>query len=286
MRFFCEDVHKVWQRRSERSVGGSRHDVKDNSDTKQPAAFPSDDQVRTNILAKGNHQQETHGSGGVEDLDIGYSGLKNHVEKGLLLLAEGGAQICAVCTKRLGFTSATTLVCPKDNCQAVSHLTCLSRRFLNEEGEPGSVVPKAGSCPQCKSTLQWIDLVKEMSLRVHGESEVKRLMKKPRVRKTKIAIGAAALQADNFAMEEESEDEADYALAEDAVHTLHESEQPLAADWYHLVDDEHDVMSVTSVDSEQSNYLDALSPAKSKMPAEKLEVVIEDSDWSSAEILD
>ena len=285
MRFFCEDVYKAWQCRSEKFGIEVRDDIKVILGLKQPAEFPTDSQIRTKNLAKGVQKQGIYINVGVDNLDVGYSGLRNHVEKSLLLLSEGEAQTCAVCTKRLGSLSPTTLVCPKDNCQAVSHLTCLSRRFLDEEGEPGSVVPKAGSCPQCKSTFQWIDLVKEMSLRVRGESEVKRLMKKPRVCKARITKDVAALQPDNFAMEDEFEDESDHALPEDTVQIWHEPEDPLAADWYHLVDNEDDIMSVTSMDSERSNYL-ALSPVKSKMPAKKFEMVIEDSDWSNTEILD
>lgn len=272
VRFFCEDVHKVWQRWTARSDGKIRNGIKIVLDVKQHVESPDDVQAQK--------------SGGVGHIDVGYSGLKNHVQKSLCLLAEGGSHRCAVCTEILGFPAKTVLVCPNEGCETVFHMTCLSKRFLNEEGVSGSVVPVSGSCPRCKATLQWIDLVKEMSLRVRGENEVTQLMKGPRVRKVKVTKVVSPLHDDALNTEDALNEEGEYDPTEDVMHTRHESEEPLAADWYHLLDDDEDVMSVASAESEQSNYLDALSPARPNMPAEKLEVVIEDSDWSNAEVLD
>ena len=254
---------------------------------KQLTQLPGNDQVDNNASVKGDRQQGVLRGGGVENIDVGYSGLKDHLKKSSLLLAKGQARTCAVCTERLGSSSPTALVCPSQNCEALSHMSCLSKRFLDEEGGLHLVVPRSGSCPQCKMTTRWMDLVKEMSLRVHGESEVKRLMKKPIVRKAKVMKGVTALEDDGFTdgMVDGPNHEADYDLG-DALCTGDESVQPLAADWYCLVDSEDDVMSVASAGSRQTNYLDALGPSKSKLLARKFETVIEDSDWSNAEILD
>ncbi len=289
VRFFCEDVHKVWQRWNEKVDGKIRNGIKIFLDMKQPAEFPDDCQPPTSSQAKRKSKQKAHGSGGVECVDVGYGELKSHVDKSLLLFSEGDAYRCAVCTERFGSPAGTALVCPKENCQSVSHMTCLSSRFLDEEGVPGSMVPTSGSCPQCKSTLQWIDLVKEMSLRVRGEKELTQFMKRPRVRKTKTIKCTTTLQANDLTkeMQGEADEEGDYDLPEDAMHPRYESEEPLPADWYQQInDDDEDVMSVTSADSEYSNYLDAARPPRSKVPTQKLEVVIEDSDWSNAEVLD
>ncbi len=288
VRFFCEDVYKVWQRWNERVNGKIRNGIQVFLDVTQQAEFPEGGQPPPSAQAKGKPKKETRGSGGVESVNVGYGGLKNHVEKSLRIFDDREEHFCAICAERLGSPAGTALVCPKEICQTVSHMTCLSKRFLDEEGVPGSAVPISGSCPQCTSTLQWIDLVKEMSLRMRGKKEMARLMRRPTVRKRKVMKGAASLQADEMAnqVEGDSDEEGDYDLAEDAIHPFYETEELLPADWYHQVDGEEDVMSVTSADSDFSNYMDAASPPTSKLPAQRLEVVIEDSDWTNAEILD
>lgn len=288
VRFFCEDVYKVWQRWNERVNGKIRDSVQIVLDVTQQADVPEGGQPPPSAQAKGKPNEETRGRGGIESVNVGYGGLKNHVEKSLRVLDDREAQFCAICAVRLGSPAGTALVCPKENCQTVSHMTCLAKRFLDEEGVPGSTVPISGSCPQCKSTLQWIDLVKEMSLRMRGKEEMARLMRKPTVRKRKVMKGAASLQADKTANEVEgdSDEEGDDDLAEDAMHPVYETEEPLPADWYHQADGEEDVMSMTSADSDFSNHMDAAGPPTSKLPAQRLEVVIEDSNWTNAEILD
>lgn len=254
---------------------------------KQQAEFLEDGQHPTSAQARGKPKKEILGSGGVEDVNVGYGGLKNHVEKSLRILDDDEAHVCAICAKRLGSPTGTALVCPEENCQTVSHMTCLSKRFLDEEGVTGSAVPISGTCPRCTSTLQWIDLVKEMSLRMRGKKEMARLMKRPTVRKRKVMKGAASLLSDDLANDEQSDsdEEGDSDLGQDAIQPRYETEEPLPADWFHQADDE-DVMSVTSADSKFSNYSDAVNPPSSKLPTQKLEVVIEDSDWTNAEVLD
>ena len=244
-------------------------------------------QVSIGIQEKQEPIREGYGNGGLEGIDVGYNGLKTHVEKSLLLLAEGETQSCAICAKQLEASVGTLLTCPKESCRAGMHMTCLSKRFLHEEGMPNAVVPICGSCPQCKSTLRWIDLVKEMSLRVRGEREVTRLMKRPTVRKTKVKGKASTLQTNNTGKDvDESDDQGGYGLAETTVNPRYQSEEPLPVDWHRQVDDDDDAMSTTSADFEHPNFSDAVSPPTVNLPARKLEVVIEDSDWSNAEILD
>ena len=286
VRFFCKDVHRAWQRWSGRSNRKIKDGIKVILDVKQQVEFSDDCQAQPSTKAKDDQKLDIHGSGGVESLDVGYSRLKNHVQKSLDLLAEGESYDCAVCTEKVGYLARTVLVCPIEGCETVFHMTCLSKRFLNEEGMSDSVVPISGSCPHCRTTLQWIDMVKEMSLRVRGESDVARLMRRPRVHQAKVVKLVSSLHDYAMNIEDAPKEEGDYELIEDAIHTRHESEEPLAADWYHLVDDEEDVMSVASAESGQSNYLAALSPARPSLPAKKLEVVIEDSDWNNAEVLD
>ena len=282
MRFLCEDVHQVWQRWSERVDGKIRDGIKITLDGKPPELLPDQGKTPVENQATDQRKRETRGKGGVEDVDVGYSGLRSHLEKSLLLLAAGVTHACAVCTTKIKFSDKMVLICAKAECRAVTHMTCLSKRFIDEEGVPDDVVPISGSCPHCEATLQWIDVVKEMSLRMRGETEVARLMKRPTVRKTKAAKETVSLQSNDL----EGLGEFDYeecSLEDTSARPRYESEDPLPADWYHQVDDEGEVMSDTSVDSEHLNSMNPLAP---KLPVRKLEVVIEDSDWSNAEVLD
>jgi structure-specific endonuclease subunit SLX1 len=74
-------------------------------------------------------------------------------------------------------------------------MRCLSQAFLSEETERNAVVPTKGTCPGCRSPLQWSSLIKELSLRTRGQAEVEALFK-PRRQK------AAAAQA----VDQEDED--------------------------------------------------------------------------------
>ena len=131
---------------------------------------------QTNIISKPQGTVK----GGIEGIVVGYSMLKDHVEKSLLLV-EGQVNRCAICAEDLSTQDTTILVCPQRNCQAISHMACLATRFLETEKRGLSVIPRAGTCPYCHSELQWIDMVKEMSLRVRGKSELARLTKKRKV---------------------------------------------------------------------------------------------------------
>ncbi|KAI7058604.1 hypothetical protein KC352_g44021 [Hortaea werneckii] len=97
-----------------------------------------------------------------------------------------------------------TLVCPSEGCSALSHIDCLSKRFLDTSRDGDAMLPTSGNCPECGNKLQWVDLVKELSLRMRGEKEIKALFKKRR--RTKKQMDAEASAADH-ASELSAEDE-------------------------------------------------------------------------------
>ncbi|MCJ1257630.1 Slx4p interacting protein [Lignoscripta atroalba] len=185
VRFFCEDVYHVWQRWSDRVDGQIRSGIKIILDLEELAEHTATDDSLMNTQAEGKRKLEARGKGGLNGLDVGYAASKPHLEKSLFMLAESETNKCSVCAEDMGAQTAVAVVCPVEGCRTASHLTCLSMRFLQEEGQGALIVPTSGSCPCCKTEMQWIDLIKEMSLRARGEKELTQLMRKPRERKTK-----------------------------------------------------------------------------------------------------
>lgn len=284
VRFFCKDVYDVWVRWSERADEKIQNGIRILLDLKQPEESTKAVEVPKNQMTQ-NTNSKGSDNGGVHGVDVGYTSLKGYLEKSLFLLAGGGSNICAVCTKDIGPRVTMVLVCSHENCRSAFHLTCLAQSFLKSEREEGLVLPKSGTCPQCKLELQWIDLVKEMSLRIRGEREVARLMKRPRVRQIR-SSKHKIMPPPNAFDEDEGEDDTDsgQGSADDDSDTLSDIEDPSLSDWRYL-EDEDDRMSITSTVSNPS-CLDVSSPVRSKAQDAKLGTVIEDSDWDDAEILD
>ncbi|CAF9914147.1 MAG: Slx4p interacting protein [Alectoria fallacina] len=239
VRFFCDDVYQAWQRWIERVDGSIRGGIKVLLDLKQPEEVVHDDDLPLNIQAN----REALGKGGIQGLDFGYSKLKDHVEKSIFFLAEDEAQKCVLCAKSLGPQTAMALLCPQEGCRTASHMICLATKFIEEEGTGVGVTPISGRCPGCKEELQWIDLIKELSLRARGEKEVAQMMKKPKERKTKNsnARNATASQLEARTTLEENAADPDRHLME----AVDASNKILPNVWQRQDDD--DDMSITTL---------------------------------------
>lgn len=67
---------------------------------------------------------------------------------------------CSVCNKRIQ-ADDHTLNCVHPKCPMISHILCLSNKFLSEKGSTGKeIVPVDGTCPKCKGTVLWGDLIR------------------------------------------------------------------------------------------------------------------------------
>lgn len=186
VRFFCRDAYDLWVRRNEGANGQIQASTRVSLELQHAVGATNQHGGPKNAQSNINSKPQAIVKGGIEGIVVGYSKLKDHVEKSLLLLAEEQVNGCGICAKDLSAQDETLLVCPQRNCQAISHMTCLATRFLETEKRGLSVIPKAGSCPHCHSELQWIDMVKEMSLRVRGKAELRRLIKKRKVYETRL----------------------------------------------------------------------------------------------------
>lgn len=274
----------MWQRWSERVDGEIRGGIKIFLDVKQVVRTIDGGEIPMRTQAKGKLKREAIGNGGIEGLNVGYSESKCHVEKSIFLLGGDEVTRCAVCSEIIGPSAALALVCPAENCKAVSHMSCLAPSFLVDEGGRSAIVPTSGKCPKCRSELQWVDLVKEMSLRANGEKEVAQLMKKPRERKAKVPKSSKAKSShskqDKF--DEEDDDQAESSV-EDAFHAGTIEDDALPDDWYYQGDED----DMTSAASGFSDGVEAASPKiAASLAAPKSGVVVEDSEWDEKDLLD
>lgn len=273
VRFFCEDVYDRWQSANKRVDASIRGGIKVLLDLKQPEEIIDDGELPISKKAKGKRKREALGKGGIDGLDVGYSGLKKRLERNIFSLGKDQALKCAVCAKDLDPVTAMALVCLQEDCRTASHMTCLATRFIEDEGAGPSVVPISGRCPGCKVQLQWIDVIKETSLRARGQKEVAEMMKKPKERKTKQAHN---LQEENVADEDED-------LLGVNMRALDSSDESLPEDWHCPDDDDDDMMSIISGHSALSDGAQAASPTKRPSIALKLPAVIEDSEFDFSE---
>ncbi|KAH8805751.1 hypothetical protein F5884DRAFT_630326, partial [Xylogone sp. PMI_703] len=175
VRFFAEDLHKEWLRLSQAAPEQLRDTFPVILDfpLNEPVAAYGD--VDTNSKGVSKEGIPSHG---IHALNIDYGKQKQHVLKGrdITLFEREGS--CAICHVDLEHDGGIYTICPNPTCQAVTHVTCLSRHFL--VGDDESMLPIQGTCPSCKTEYAWIDVVKELSLRMRGQKEVEKLLKKRR----------------------------------------------------------------------------------------------------------
>ena len=272
VRFFCEDVYGKWQDENQRVNTKIRSGIKIILDLQQTEQVINDGELPMITKANGKDKRNGLGRGGIEGLALDYSELKKHVEKSSSLLAEDEALKCAVCANNLCSKTTMALVCPQKDCRTASHMTCLATKFIKDEGAGAAVTPLSGRCPGCKSELQWIDLIKELSLRARGQSEVVETMKKPKERKTK--------RAHNFAEDAADPDE---NLVEVDMRVLDVSDESLPDDWDYQ---DHNDGMVSGLSGHHTLLYgaEASTTTTTKRPSAtpRLPAVIEDSELDDA----
>ena len=275
VRFFCEDVYGKWQKENQRANATIRSGIKVILDSKKPEEVISHGEPSMSTKANGNRKQHALGKGGIDGLALGYSELKKHVEKSSFSLAEDEALKCAVCANSLGSKATMALVCPHKDCKTASHMTCLATEFIKDEGAGAAVTPISGRCPGCKEELQWIDLIKELSLRARDQNEVAKIMKKPKERKTK--------QAHNF---EEAVADPDEDLVGVDLRVLDASDESLPDDWDYQDHDDGMVLALSGHSTLSYGAEAATTTTERPSTAPKLPAVIEDSEVDDAEFSD
>ncbi|KAK5084388.1 Slx4p interacting protein [Lithohypha guttulata] len=193
------------------------------------------------------------GKGGVEGIDPTYAQFQNVVLKLKTWMDDKAPMRCNICKKNIDSSKDLFNICMTQECSCLTHVTCLSAHMLKQGKEV--VVPKSGTCPACKSTQDWSDLMRVLSLRMRGEKELNRLLKQKR--KSAAAIAAELLDDEDMT---ESEDDVDEGMNE--------------AD---LDSDVDDAASVTMEDPGSAKLPPPRSAAVQWI-SDMLEVVIEDSE--------
>ena len=292
VRFYCQDVFEKWQHWNKTVDSSIRDGIKVSLDMKQSEESINTGDLPSSTQAKGQRNRETQGKGGVEGLDVGYSELKDHIEKSISCLAEHEAFKCAICAKEMGPKSVTALFCNRETCRTVSHLTCLATRFVEDEGANAAVTPVSGKCPGCKEELLWIDMVKELTLRLRGEGKVVQTMRKPREPSIKVPRpkvpknNAAVSQLEAHIVPKEDVTYSDEVLVEAEMRALDASDESLPDDWHYQVDDNDEIMTAMSSHVAHSDGVEVKKPNKGSSTSPKVPAVIEDSDWDDADLLD
>jgi structure-specific endonuclease subunit SLX1 len=196
IRFFSTDVFELWNKHSAKMSVPLRKDV-----TVQltPAELPK-------MIASAEGSQSYTIPNVIKQIPVAYEDCKAHVEKARSIFEEERVPSCGVCRKTADPSKSLVLVCPLQACLAVSHLRCLSTKFLEEEGASDAIIPVEGTCPGCSKLVKWGDLVKELSLRLRGQKEVEAMFKPKRKRKAIDPSESVPVAAEPQPLDEEDEE--------------------------------------------------------------------------------
>jgi structure-specific endonuclease subunit SLX1 len=239
---------------------------------------------------------------GIASMPVTYAPHKSYVEKAKLIIDFEQEGKCGVCDEELDHGEGIYTVCPNPACNSVSHLSCLSKTFLDEEsteeqgwesgGDDGleELIPISGTCKDCGQTVKWLDVVKEVTLRTRGPKEIEKLLKNPRRnaemkrRRNEDAKTTAeeseVEESDDLADDDNEEDgKEDLDIIKDDTRSLVHADND---DQWCTIDDSDDDMS--SMASTNSVYA---SPDRASYWGRKeLRTVLEDKDWDDAMVLD
>jgi structure-specific endonuclease subunit SLX1 len=173
LRFFAQDVFGQWEKHIAKLPTKLRKSI---AIRVTPAEMPK--------IAKDLIDMQLHYIPEViRSIPVAYEDCKSYIEKAQSTFDEERQRVCGVCKTDVHISSSLLLICPDEHCHTVSHIACLSGKFLAEEGSHDTLVPIEGICPGCNCLIKWSAMMKELSLRTHGEEEINALFKMKRVKK-------------------------------------------------------------------------------------------------------
>ncbi|KGO43361.1 Zinc finger, FYVE/PHD-type [Penicillium expansum] len=251
VRFFCVDVYRVWRAWNDRVDGRLPDNIKVILDGNNLPKVPD--------TKKGD---ELAPVGSINNLSVDYTKLEDHLEKSMFMLEDPDDLQCTACKESISPDEEQIVVCPHANCRDTSHLLCLSTKFLDATNQPDLLVPTQGTCSSCRNTVQWVTMMRELSFRNRAEKEARAILRKKekRVRKESAAMevssGSRSTSIEPRSLPEEP------------------TEDDLGPNWFEEVDIESD------------SDFEGRQKYRSTRPPSKLEIVIEDSDWDDAELVE
>lgn len=171
LHFFAPDVHQAWVRWCSIANEPLRDTV----------------EVVTDFVLSADPGPEAGAAdapaplGGIHSLPLDYAPMRSYVTKTNSIVSFEREGDCVVCGQHLPPGEGLYAVCPNDECEGVGHVTCWSKHLLGgEEGD--HVLPVSGKCPSCDGRVDWGGMMRELSLRMRGQKEVEKLLRKPRRR--------------------------------------------------------------------------------------------------------
>ncbi|KAK1835764.1 hypothetical protein QBC39DRAFT_297544 [Podospora conica] len=192
--FFAPEVYRVWVKWCETtaSEGVLRAGLEVVTDFGGEASA-----ARGKGKGKGKDVEEDSGEEeeggdkwGIHALPVDYEPIKEYVAKGQEVFVGESEGRCVVCREELESGKGLHVLCSSDGCEGVGHLACWSRHLL-PRGDDG-ILPVRGRCPKCDGEVQWVDMMKELTLRLRGKKEVESLLK---VKKKRAVKGKATAKA-------------------------------------------------------------------------------------------
>lgn len=239
VRFLSSDAHSHWQRWTERADG----------------LLPDTIHVQLDFRAEGASVLDSHlPANDMTHVDATYSGIQGHLDKSTSLLSDGSRRLsCEVCREQLSPQSDIIVVCSQRDCHAVSHVNCLSQLFLSDEGSSG-LLPTLGECPACKREVTWVALMKELSMRLHGEKTSIKLLKRERKSKENTE-GRKSSKTNNRARTNDDILDNDYEdLDEDWMNVVNVDFAPDAPDFKYNTESSTGRVEIVIEDSEEEDF--------------------------------
>lgn len=118
---------------------------------------------------------------GVHALSLDYMPLAPYLEKGQSVVTFEREGNCVVCLQHLEHDKGIYAMCSNGECEGMGHVDCWSRHLLHQQGEHDDMVlPVEGRCPKCDGAVRWGDMMRELTLRMRGQKDVDKVLKKSR----------------------------------------------------------------------------------------------------------
>ncbi|KAG6218521.1 hypothetical protein E4U50_000940 [Claviceps purpurea] len=168
--FLAEDAYTAWQHRLESAQGPRRQGLRVLTDFADAV-----DEVPGQTLVRGIHA-----------LPVDYQPMAEYLDKARSIIEFEQQGCCVHCAQDLESDNGLHALCPHDGCQAMGHLVCWSQHALSGD-RSGHLIPNQCACPSCGGGIRWGDMMKELSLRIRGEAEVDKVLKRAKRAKKKAA---------------------------------------------------------------------------------------------------
>lgn len=205
LRFFDEKVYKSWKSCNEKAEEKIRPGISILLDL--PEKLEDDGEFSSAQRPTKRRKVDLIGKGGVEGIDPTYARFQEPLQR-LRALTENKPfkPMCDICDSSINMEEDLFNICLGKGCHSLTHLSCLSSKFL-ETDATNLLVPSGGTCPSCDAQLKWSELMCMLSLRIRGQKEVNKLLKK--ANRGAAAIAAELLEDDEDSDSEQSADELD-----------------------------------------------------------------------------